>query len=487
MRMTAEEACEYLGISLDDDKLDISKIEENYTARLSECGDDPEKTAKLEEACNVLIEVYDELYGGTKGSKEEKPHDSLVMKLVLVMAGVFLLSFAGGMYFLYKVHTESKPSVSEVVSSAEYERLRRELEVIRQKQEETPPPQVVVSTPPADYTALVERVMPSMVFIQTDAGRLGSGFFVSSNGDILTNYHVIDGAGYIGVTTRDGQSVSALVKDYDAQRDMALLKVNTSYAVPFLTISDALPKQGEAVIAIGNPKGLSGSVSSGIVAAIREMDNNLWVQFTAPISPGSSGGALLNLKGEVVGMPTLQYREGQNLNFGVPSTVLAQFLRSAVNKPARALPQPQKPSVASRPQPKPAPSIADIPGVKFVRRDDRYDMYLLTQSIEYDRATQSALFITLWIPTEKSKREMRKDPHFRPAPAGEDLGNCLLVYNVNFQYNTYLHLRTVNFFTDGSVARDYIKPSDEIKWRKAPKGSRIESLMKEVKKQLRIR
>ena len=114
-------------------------------------------------------------------------------------------------------------------------------------------------------------------------------------------------------------------------------------------------------------------------------------------------------------------------------------------------------------------------------------MYLLTQSIEYDRATQSALFITLWIPTEKSKREMRKDPHFRPAPAGEDLGNCLLVYNVNFQYNTYLHLRTVNFFTDGSVARDYIKPSDEIKWRKAPKGSRIESLMKEVKKQLRIR
>ena len=485
--MTPEEACEYLGISLDGE-LDINIIERNYTAKLSECGDDAEQRAKIEDACNALIEIYDELYGNAKSNTVEKHHDSLVMKLTLVMAGVFLLSFAGGMYFLYKVHIDSKAPQNEVVSTAEYERLRREIESMRKRQEERPAPQVAVNNSPADYTTLVERAMPSMVFIQTDKAT-GSGFFVSPNGDILTNHHVIEGAGYITVTAQNGQSVGAMVKDYDAQRDIALLKVNTSYALPFLTISNTLPKQGEAVIAIGNPRGLNGSVSSGIVAAVREIDNNLWVQFTAPISPGSSGGALLNIKGEVVGMPTwIKVAEAtQNLNFGVPSTVLAQFLSSAINKPAQALPQPKKPSVASRPQPKPTPSIADIPGVKFVRKDDGYDMYLLTQSIEYDRETQAVSFITLWLPTEKSKREMRKDPHFKPAPTGEDLGSCLLVYNVNFQYNTYIHLRTVNFFTDGSVARDYIKPSDEIRWRKAPKGSRIESLMKEVKKQLRIR
>ena len=352
--MTPEEACEYLGISLDEE-LDINTIEKNYKAKLSECGDDAEQRAKIEEACNVLIEVYDEFYGKSEGNTVVKKHEGLLMKLAVLMAGVFLLASAGVMYFVYKIHTETKAPQNEVVSTAEYERLRREIESMRKRQEETPTPQVAVNNSPADYTALVERVMPSMVFIQTDKAA-GSGFFVSPNGDILTNHHVIEGAGYITVATRDGQSVGALVKDYDAQRDMALLKANMSYALPFLKISDMLPKQGEAVIAIGNPRGLSGTVSSGIIAAIREIDNNLWVQFTAPVSPGSSGGALINLKGEVIGMTKGTWKgEGQNLNFAVPPTVLAQFLRSAINKPARALPQPQKPSVASRPQPKPAP------------------------------------------------------------------------------------------------------------------------------------
>lgn len=346
--MTVEEAFEHLGISLDNEELDINEIEEKYLSKLSKCGNDTEKKDQLEEACNILIDLYDEFYGGTNKQKAESRHESLMMKIALLMAGMFLLSFSGVMYFVYKIHTESKVlqnNVATAVSSAEYEKLKRELDALRIKQAETPAPQIIMNNTPADYTALVERVMPSMVFIQTDKG-LGSGFFVSPNGDILTNYHVIDNAEYINVMMQNGQVASALIKDYDAQRDMALLKLNIPYTVQFLTIRNALPKQGEAVIAIGNPKGYTDTVSNGIVSAIREFNNNLWVQFTAPISPGSSGGALFNVQGEVIGMPSLIRKDAQNMNFAVAPTVLTQFLRSAINKPARAL----KPQTASRPQ-----------------------------------------------------------------------------------------------------------------------------------------
>ena len=152
-----------------------------------------------------------------------------------------------------------------------------------------------------DYADLVEWVMTSMVYVETDKST-GSGFLVSDNDDILTNYHIIKDAKYIIVVPYGCEPVEALVKDFDAERDIALLKAkeirSSSLArlmiKPSLKISNTLPRIGEAVLAIGNPRGLSGTVSDGIVSAIRQGDNNLWVQFTAPVSPGSSGGALVN-------------------------------------------------------------------------------------------------------------------------------------------------------------------------------------------------
>ena len=132
----------------------------------------------------------------------------------------------------------------------------------------------------------------------------------------------------------------ALVKDYDSVRDIALLKVDLQNSTPLLKISSTLPRRGEIVIAIGTPRGLSGSVSSGIVSALRQTNNNILVQFTAPISHGSSGGALISLNGEVIGVTSGNWpEENQNLNFAVASTILRQFLSSAINKSARALPR----------------------------------------------------------------------------------------------------------------------------------------------------
>ena len=491
--MTLDEACAYLGVSPDDEDLDIDQIEKNYNTKKSIYDlkrfnpDTPEYReakrmgANIEEAYEFLLDVYVELYGDGEeipAEPESSGHEALFMKLAVLMAGVFLLFFGGVVYFVYRLHTGSiTPPKNEAVYSAEdYEKMKREIEQLKIIAEEAAHTQ---NNNNADYAELVEKVMPAMLFIQTDIGT-GSGFFVSPNGDILTNYHVIRDAAYITAITHDGESMNALVKDYDAKRDMALLKIALPDRITYLKISNELPRQGEAVIAIGNPRGLSGSVSNGIVSAFREIDNNMYVQFTAPVSHGSSGGALINLRGEVIGMPAMIRTDGQNLNFAIHPAVLSTFLTSAINKPARVLPTRQNTDSNK------AQSTSGTPRTKFVRKDEGYEIYLVTDSIDYDRQRHIASFITLWYPTEKSKTIMLKDPHFH-VPYGEELGLCVLLYVVNLNDNTYLHLRTINYCTSGYIARDYIKPQYEWKWDKPAKRSRIESLMKEVKRQLRIR
>ncbi len=475
--MTPDEACLYLGISPEDEDLDINRIQRNYEARIAiydpirfapgtaEYDEARRMRFNIEQAYEYLTEAYYDLYGHEEAedSKEISPEDShpvskkhhnIILKLALVMTTITALLLA---YFLYTSQDDSK-------NDRDYSRLLDEIEQLRMK---TDIPAVQNIAP--DYADLVEKVMPSIVMIKTDTGT-GSGFFVSSAGDILTNWHVIRNADYISVTAHDGKSMSASLKDYDSQRDMALLSVKTPYPVKFLAISKSLPRQGEAVIAIGNPKGLSGTVSNGIVSAFRE--NNTWVQFTAPISPGSSGGALVNLRGEVVGMPTKLRTDGQNLNFAIAPGILSKFFQSARNKAPRNLPGYREDSVRE-----------DSGGMIFVRKDDSYEMYIASDYIEYDRANSQAAFISVWFPTEKTNRQMKRDPNFK-ARRGKNFGPCILLYAVDFDDNTYLHLRTVNLYTDGSIARDYVRPQSEYRWEKTSDGSRIDELIDAVKKYL---
>lgn len=237
----------------------------------------------------------------------------LLIGVVFCLAGVIL--FGGGRT---KAPPPSPPQVEET-----------------RRPEQQP---IVVPEPAMDYAALTEKVLPSIVRIDVNKGfdqGVGSGFFVSDMGDILTNYHVIEGAREILVIPHEGESFYAMIKDVDEENDMALLTMRYPETTPFLKISDALPRQGEAVMALGSPKGLDRTVSNGIVSAFRGKDNK-FVQFTAPISPGSSGGALLNARGEVVGMPTMQAAEGQNLNFAISPTILLRFFEAARYKTPRA-------------------------------------------------------------------------------------------------------------------------------------------------------
>lgn len=182
--------------------------------------------------------------------------------------------------------------------------------------------------------SLIKRIKPStvIVFAYDDKGeflKLGSGFFISQNGDIITNYHVLQGASSAEVKTSDGKTypIIYIVAD-DEQSDIIRLSVDipSQYVYP-LSLSITVPQIGERIIVYGSPLGLENTVSDGIVSAIRNIpDYGRIIQITAPISPGSSGSPVLNMHGEVIGVATFQFIEGQNLNFAIPSERIANLI-----------------------------------------------------------------------------------------------------------------------------------------------------------------
>ena len=486
--MTLEDAYSLLDIP-SDEKLNIEHLEKYYNEKIKVYTPDDfsssmrekiaKKREKIEEAYKYLCNFYNELY--TPPKKENTNENFPIILASSIMAIVTICLIIVLYFFMNKEYMNTDIS-GNVNHDKKYEQLLREIESLKKRADKQENIERIKSFPTEntrDYADLIARVMPSMVFIKTSSTSLGSGFFVSPNGDILTNYHVIKNAEYLHVTTHGNNSYIAQIKGFDSIRDIALLKIDAQ--AQYLELDEFFPRLGETVIAIGNPNGLLETVSDGIVSGVREFNSNIWIQFTAPISQGSSGGALVNLQGKIIGMPTQFLSHGQNINFAVASTELKKFLNSAINKPARTF-------IAQKTQPRQeATKTYDIPGLKFVGQDDGYKMYLDTEKIDYNKRTQIASFVTLWWLTEKSKIEMRKDPHFN-IPVGEDLGLCLLLYTVDFKKNKYVHLRTVNLCTDGeTIARDYIKPDNEIKWRTPKKGSRIQLLMREVRKQLNIK
>jgi hypothetical protein len=170
--------------------------------------------------------------------------------------------------------------------------------------------------------------------------KTGTGFFVTGDGYLLTNNHVIAGASSILVQTSAGAAYhfeTVVVMSTDP--DLAMLKFTTT-DVPHLELgSSADVVEGQKVLVIGNPEGLQGTVSDGIVSAFRE--NRTYIQITAPVSPGSSGSPILDESGQVIGMATLVYREGQNLNFAISAERIQAFLLNEANKPqAQTTPEP---------------------------------------------------------------------------------------------------------------------------------------------------
>ena len=169
----------------------------------------------------------------------------------------------------------------------------------------------------------------------------GSGFFISSDGYAVTNNHVIEGADKVEVTTDEGKTYTAKVIGTDSRTDLALIKVEDGSGFPFARLSEGKAKIGDWVLAVGNPFGLGGTVTAGIVSASgRDIGSGPYddfIQIDAPVNKGNSGGPAFNMQGEVVGVNTAIYSPSGGsvgIAFSIPASTVKSVIAQLKDKGA---------------------------------------------------------------------------------------------------------------------------------------------------------
>ena len=165
---------------------------------------------------------------------------------------------------------------------------------------------------------------------------IGSGFVIGKDGEIATNYHVIEGASsaLVKFVNKEEKYTVDNIVQISTKYDLAIIQISAK-STPLSLGDDELASVGNRIYAIGNPEGLEGTVSEGIISGFRKVDENFRImQITAPISPGSSGGPIINQDGQVIGIASASIIIGQNLNFAVP----VNKLKEIISKPSKNLP-----------------------------------------------------------------------------------------------------------------------------------------------------
>ena len=179
-------------------------------------------------------------------------------------------------------------------------------------------------------TVVVNKVFPGTVLIATEDKNgqyqsLGSGFLVSAN-VVATNFHVIENSysGFVKFVNKDKMYEIGGVVGYSTEYDLALIQIGDNSGTP-LALKSPTVDIGQKIFAIGSPLGLEGTISDGIISGLHDFEGYSLMQISAPISPGSSGGPVVDENGEVVGVATSTFEEGQNLNFAVPVKYLKEL------------------------------------------------------------------------------------------------------------------------------------------------------------------
>ena len=169
----------------------------------------------------------------------------------------------------------------------------------------------------------------------------GSGFFISADGYAVTNNHVVEGADKVEVTTDAGKTYTAKVIGTDLRTDLALIKVEGGSGFPFAKLSEGKARIGDWVLAVGNPFGLGGTVTAGIVSASgRDIGSGPYddfIQIDAPVNKGNSGGPAFNMQGEVVGVNTAIYSPSGGsvgIAFSIPASTVKSVIAQLKDKGA---------------------------------------------------------------------------------------------------------------------------------------------------------
>ncbi len=181
-----------------------------------------------------------------------------------------------------------------------------------------------------------ERINPAIVLVEAqlpDGVSSGTGCVINKSGIILTSSHVVDNASFIEVTTSKGETYKAeIVKSENVNSDLTLLKIKPSKPLPTIRLGDSsMVKVGQKVLAIGNPFGFNGTLTTGIVSRIDYERNK--IQTDAAINPGSSGGPILNANGEVIGISQSIFNPDNNksnigIGFAVPANEVKKLIKS---------------------------------------------------------------------------------------------------------------------------------------------------------------
>lgn len=197
-----------------------------------------------------------------------------------------------------------------------------------------------------DSFSAIAREIPAVMTIycydkQNRPIAQGSGFLIDANGVGVTNFHVLKTAFRAEARLGDGRIYQILsIHAFDTDKDLVVLrigrqirdKIEWAHDLPFLPIgSTEAVAAGDRIAIISSPEGLSNSVTDGLVSAVRADEGGNFLQITAPVSPGSSGGPVLNMQGKVIGVTVAQMREGQNLNFAIPIETVLEVNKHDLN------------------------------------------------------------------------------------------------------------------------------------------------------------
>jgi S1-C subfamily serine protease len=274
-----------------------------------------------------------------------KKHRNILYGIVVILLIIQILSFTFITLRLTnvqasqdKISKEILQSLDETRQDSQYKFNAIASELSAQKSSFNQQIQFL-KTSQSDFSGVIDEVIKGMATIATDKSS-GSGFIVDSSGYVVTNQHVIDNNLFVKVITYDGKTYNAIVVGQDDFNDVALLKIggNVFPRVEFANSNDI--QIGEKVIAIGNPLGLSFTVTEGIVSALHRKGPNgqtNYIQTDVTLNPGNSGGPLINKDGKIIGMNNFKLGQSEGLGFALESNVVKsveESLRSGIKNEA---------------------------------------------------------------------------------------------------------------------------------------------------------